>query len=67
MTGRPPRRVTLWKRPAPWTAHGAVHRALANAQPGVFHTLPQGIIMSGEQADRTGAGFRTLRLEDVVE
>jgi len=32
MTGRPPRRITPWKRPAPWTAHGAVHRALENAQ-----------------------------------
>jgi hypothetical protein len=32
MTGRPARRVTLWKRPAPWTAQTAAHRALENAQ-----------------------------------
>ena len=32
MTGRPVRRRTLWKRPAPWAAQTAAHRALENAQ-----------------------------------
>jgi len=32
MRGRPSLPLTLWKRPAPWTAQNAAHRALENAQ-----------------------------------
>jgi hypothetical protein len=62
MTGRPARRPTLWKRPAPWTAQHAAHRALGNAQTALPTRSHKGIILSG----RTGPRRRDLRREEVV-
>jgi hypothetical protein len=47
MTGRP-RRPTLWKRPAPWTAQNAAHRPLENAQNAFSTRSHKGIIMSAD-------------------
>jgi|APIni6443716594_1056825.scaffolds.fasta_scaffold3292714_1 hypothetical protein len=64
MTGRPPRRPTLWKRPAPWTAQNAAHRALGNAQNAFPTRSHKGIIMSGENDGRIRP--RTRERRDVV-
>lgn len=62
MTGRPPRRPTLWKRPAPWTAQNAAHRALGNAQTAFPTRSHKGIILSGW----TDPQRRDLRRGEVV-
>jgi len=64
MTGRPPRRPTLWNRPAPWTAQNAAHRALGNAQTAFPTRSHKGIIMSAEDGRGTRAGI--VGRQDVV-
>jgi hypothetical protein len=56
MTGRPSRRQTLWKRPAPRTAQNAAHRALGNAQNAFPTRSHKGIIMSAENDGRDVVG-----------
>jgi hypothetical protein len=62
MTGRPSRRQTLWKRPAPRTAQHAAHRALGNAQDAFPTRSHKGIMLS----DWSGPRRRDLHRDAVV-